>query len=250
MIKNISSSNPFGNSVAAFLGNYGVLICCFLIGSALLSGMVFAMMQTYAARENRLIDVTLNDFKDLLVKNAWKFLRLIIAFLVIYLLLAFLMGLFVALSVYSLIISIPLFIIACLCLIPLLLTIPVYLMERDISLIDAIRKAWKLGIATFGGLLGFMVVLYFISSVIQTVTMLPWYLMTLFGVFFSLSAESVIAQSAIYKFILYILGLIQAYGMYVTSIIGVIGLAFHYFHAREKVEGVTIESNISNFDKL
>jgi len=95
-----------------------------------------------------------------------------------------------------------------------------------------------------------MIILYIISSVIQTITMMPWYLTVVIGSVFSVATESTINQSVIYKFAIYILGLIQSFGMYISMIIGIIGLAFQYFHAREKVEGITIESNISNFDKL
>ena len=131
-----------------------------------------------------------------------------------------------------------------------MMIIPVYIFERDIRLTDAVRKAWKLGIATFWGMLGLMVVLYIISSVIQTITMLPWYITILVGTMLSLTSESMITQSVIYQFAIYILGLIQSFGMYVSMIIGIIGLAFQYFHAREKVEGITIESNITNFNEL
>jgi hypothetical protein len=58
------SNNPFGNTMISIFGSYGVLMVCMVIGSGLLSGMVYALMQTYSARENRLRDVTLGDFKD------------------------------------------------------------------------------------------------------------------------------------------------------------------------------------------
>ena len=244
-------NNPFGNSMISFLGNYGVLMCCILTGTGLLSGMTYALMQTYAVRENRLQDVILNDFKELLVKNTWKYIRLILAFIALFCLIGILMGFLVAVvSVWSLAVTIPLCFALLLCMLPLMMLVPVYIFERHITFFAAIRKAWKLGVATFGGMLGLMIVLYFISSVIQTVTMLPWYILWIVGTVFSLASESMMSQSVIYKFVLYIFGLLQSYGMYVSMMIGIIGLAFQYFHAREKVEGVTIESNISNFSNL
>ena len=251
MLMQADRENPFGASLVSFLSSYGALVFCFLIGSAILTGMVYAMMQTYAVRPNRLQDVTLDDFKDLLVKNSQKYLILMFAFLFTFVLIAFMMGFLAAItSALSLLITVPLLIVACVFLIPLMLIAPVYIFERDITLREAIRKAWKLGIATLAGMIGLVLVLYIISSVIQTVTMLPWYLTIMVGMFFSLSSELALNQSVAYKFMLYILGLIQSYGMYVSSIIGIIGLAFQYFHAREKIDGVTIESNISNFGNL
>ncbi|MDR2916995.1 MAG: hypothetical protein LBV74_19555 [Tannerella sp.] len=251
MIMNSVGGNPFGNSMISFFTSYGVMLFCMLIGSTIMSGMVYAMMQTYATRENRLQDITLNDFKEALVKNVWRCLRIIFALLFVYLLIVFIMAfLAVIVSTISLVITIPLLIAFIICLVPLMMLVPVYIFEHDIDFFDAIKKAWKLGTATLGGMLGLMIVLNIIASVIQTVTMLPWYLTLIFGTIFSISSESMIAQSVIYKFAIYILGLIQSYGMYVSTIIGIIGLAFQYFHAREKVEGITIESNISNFNDL
>jgi hypothetical protein len=246
-----TGNNPFGNSMVSFLSNYGAFMFCVLIGSGIMSGLIYAMIQTYAVRENRLQDVTLNDFKDLLVKNTWKYIRLILALIVVFTMIAFVMGLLAAyVSAWSLIVMIPMMLACILFMIPLMLVVPTYIFERDITFFNAIKKAWKLGMATLWGMIGLMIVLYFISSVIQTITMLPWYVMILFGSIFSITSESVMTQSIIYKFFLYIFGLIQSYGMYVSMIIGIIGLAFQYFHAREKVEGVTIESNITNFDNL
>lgn len=243
--------NPFGGSMISFFTNYGVMLFCALIGSALMSGLVYAMMQTYATRENRLQDITLNDFKEPLVKNAWRCLRITFALLFVYIFIVFIMAILaITVSTISLVITVPLLIAFIVCLVPLMMLVPVYIFEHDINFLDAIKKAWKLGTATLGGMLGLMIVLYIIASVIQTVTMLPWYLTLIFGTIFSVSSDSMMTQSVIYKFAIYILGLIQSYGMYVSTIIGIIGLAFQYFHAREKVEGITIESNISNFNDL
>jgi hypothetical protein len=233
-----------------FLANYGIVILCSLAGSAIISGMTYAMMQAYETRENGLRHVTLNDFKENLVTNAWKCVRIILSFVLVYAVIMFIVALLAAASVVSLFVTIPLVILAALCFIPLMMLMPVYIFERDIRFFDAIAKAWKLGMGTLAGMVGFLIVLGIISSVIQTITMLPWYLVTIVGHVFSLTAESTMNQSVVFKFTVYILGLIQSYGMYAASTIGTIGLAFQYFHAREKMEGVTVESNISNFNRL
>jgi len=250
VVSSTGGRTPFGSSMIGFFTNYGILILCILIGSAIMSGMIYAMMQTYATRENRLQNVTLNDFKEQLTKNAWKCLRIIFALMFAYLFVVFLAAFLAVASRYTLIITIPLVLAFIICLVPLMMLVPVYIFEHNLHFSEAIKKAWKLGIATLGGMLGLMIVLYIISSVIQTITMLPWYIVWIFGTIFSLSSDSMVNQSVIYKFAIYILGLLQSFGMYISAIIGIVGLAFQYFHAREKVEGITIESNISNFDKL
>jgi hypothetical protein len=244
-------SSPFGSSLAGFLSNYGVILLCNMTGAAIMSGMIYAMMQTYTVRENGLQNITINDFKEILIRNVWKYIRIMLAVIFVFSVIVFFMAfLAAAVSTYSLIVTIPIVLAAIFFLIPLMLVVPAYIFERDIDLVDAIRKGWKLGMATFGGLLGLMIVLYIISSVIQTVVMLPWYLTILIKSILSVSSDAVMTQSPVYKFVLYILGLIQSFGTYAASIIYITGLAFQYFHAREKKEGVTIETNISNFGNL
>ena len=243
-------NNIFDNSMYSILANSGVIMICSIIGGAIMSGLIYAMMQTYATRENRLKDVTFDDFKEAFTKNSWRYIHIIFFFLFAYLLVIIITAFLAYLSTMTLILTIPMFIAFILLIIPMMMIIPVYIFERDITLIAAIKKTWKLGIATLWGMIGLMIVLNIISSVIQTVTMMPWYLTILIGTIFSIASESTMNQSFIYKFLIYILGLIQSLGMYVSIIISIIGLAFQYFHAREKVEGITIESNISNFGEL
>ena len=248
--KTVGGGYSFNSSMYSVIANYGIMMFCIIIGGAIMSGMIYAMMQTYATRENRLKDVTLNDFKEAFTKNTWKYIRVILSIMFAYIFIVFTMAFMAYISTMTLIITIPIFIALVILFIPLMMIIPVYIFERDITFGAAFKKAWKLGTATLWGMLGLMIVLYIISSVIQTVTMLPWYLTLIIGSLFSSLSESTINQSFIYKFAVYILGLIQSFGAYVSMIIGIIGLAFQYFHAREKIEGITIESNISNFDEL
>jgi len=249
-IKNSTVTSSFDSSIYSIAVSYGAILLCSMIGMALISGLIYAMMQTYATRENRLLDVVLNDFKDALTRNAWKYLRVVFLSMFASLFVVFAMAVLAYVSTMTLILTIPLFIALMILMVPLMMIIPVYIFERDIKLFGAIKKAWKLGMATLWGMLGLMIVLYIISSVIQSVTMMPWYLTIVIGSVFSIASDSTVDQLVIYKFSVYILGLIQSFGMYVSMIIGIVGLAFQYFHAREKVEGITIESNISNFNEL
>ena len=243
-------TGSFSGSLSSVVANYSIWIFCMLLGGAIMSGVIYSMMQTYAKRENRLINVTLDDFKDNIVRNTWKYLRIFLLFIFAYIIILSIMVLMAFISGYTLIITIPIFITCMLLVIPLMMVFPISIFEEKISFTGAILKAWKLGTSTLWGMLGFIIVLNIISSVIQTITMMPWYIAEMVGMVFSLTSESMIAQSVIFKFAVYILGLLQSFGMYVSMIIGIIGLAFQYFHAREKVEGITIESNISHFDEL
>jgi hypothetical protein len=244
---------------AAFFVNYGFLFLCMIIGGTVLSAMIYALMQTYERREGGLAGVRWSDFRQQLIQNAKRWLALF------FYVLAMFVALFVILIVISAAISrgAPLspfyimFVILIFIFLALAATIvasllyPVYIFEPETSLFDATGKAWRYVISDFWSLLGFLIVISIITSVLQTVTTMPWYIVTLIGSLFSMnSSDPVITQSAVYKFSVYILGIIQTMGSYISSVILLTGIAFHYFHLREKHEGVTIESNITNFDEL
>ncbi|MDR3252502.1 MAG: hypothetical protein LBT35_02940 [Tannerella sp.] len=251
----LSATNDIGiiGGVEGFIANYGILVLCYLVGSALLSSLVYALMKTYATRENSLHDVVFADFKDILIRDFWKIIRLLLFIILVYVVIVAIAAVLVAtVSPWSLVLTIPIILAVLFGAVIISMILPIYLFEK-ITLWQALLKAWRLGITTFWGMLGLMIVLYIISSVIQTVTMMPWYILTIIGGVFSTmsgASDASMVNAVWYKFILYILGLVQAYGMYAASIIGVAGIAFQYFHAREKVEGVTIESNIENFKEL
>ena len=53
-----------------------------------------------------------------------------------------------------------------------------------------------------------------------------------------------------YNFMLYLLAIVQAFGAYLAMIFLLVGLAYQYGHASEKVDNIMVESDIDNFDKL
>lgn len=100
-------------------------------------------------------------------------------------------------------------------------------------------------------ILGILFIFGLIGGIINTVTYLPWYLVVVVSqVFILTSPDSGIDQSLWYQLLVYVLGIIQSYGSYIAQIVGLVGLAFEYFHICEKREGVTVETEISNFANL
>ena len=98
---------------------------------------------------------------------------------------------------------------------------------------------------------GVLFVFGLIGGIINTVTYLPWYLVVVVSqVFILTSPDSGIDQSLWYQLLTYVLGIIQSYGSYIAQMVGMVGIAFEYFHIREKREGVTVETEISNFANL
>ncbi|MDR2147281.1 MAG: hypothetical protein LBE91_12560 [Tannerella sp.] len=254
----LGQTNDFNSfNPVSFFTNYGLLMLIILIGSILLSALVYSLIQTYNQRENRLVNIQWADFKEQLIKNAKRSLTLLVVGVGVFLLVALLFGAIGA-GLYSATSSIGftvfivmIFMLALLILvIPLSLMMPIYIFDTRINLRDTVAKAFKWGFNHFWSLLGFLIVVYIITNVLQTVTMMPWYITTIVGSLMSLETDPGVTQSLFYKFAIYILGIIQAMGTYIATIIMLIGIAYQYAHLREKYEGVTIESNITNFNEL
>ena len=86
---------------------------------------------------------------------------------------------------------------------------------------------------------------------LQGVTMIPWYIGTIVKYIFAMTdAGGGATVSAAYSFVLYLLAVVQAFGVYMSMIFSLLGLAYQYGHASEKIDYVMVESDIDNFDKL
>ena len=134
--------------------------------------------------------------------------------------------------------------------VPLAIWASVYLFE-DIYIIDALKKAYRLGFATWGGIVLISIVMGFIAAILQGVTMIPWYIGTIVKYIFAMTdAGGGATVSAAYSFVLYLLAVVQAFGVYMSMIFSLLGLAYQYGHASEKIDYVMVESDIDNFDKL
>ena len=213
-------SSVVGASIMALVTYYSLYAVLYLLGTVMLTSLVYALVRTYNEREERLEGVTLGMLKPLLFRNVRRvFLIMIVGVLLV---------LFVALAIWT----------------------PVYLFE-DIYIIDALKKAYRLGFATWGGIVLISIVMGFIAAILQGVTMIPWYIGTIVKYIFAMTdAGGGATVSAAYSFVLYLLAVVQAFGVYMSMIFSLLGLAYQYGHASEKIDYVMVESDIDNFDKL
>lgn len=240
-------SNPFAAFGAMFWINYGLTILCYMIGMILLTALVYTLMKSYNEREERLEGITLSALRSLLMKNVGRMLKLTLFIFILYLVVVAIMGGLAAITPYSLIITLPLLFA---CAIPMGLFAAVYLFE-NVSLVVAFQKMLRLGFATWGGVFLIMLIMSFIGGILQGITMLPWYVATIVKYFFAMSeGGDVVTVSPFYSFFLYLLGILQAFGAYLSMIFSLIGLAYQYGHASEVVDSVSVEEDIDNFDTL
>ena len=231
----------------AWLIHYGVYMLVFMLGSIVLYSLVYALMRTYNEREGGLDGITLKELRPLLFANARKML---VAIIVCTLFMVIVMSVVVGvafLTLYSLILTVPLFFFCC---VPLALLAPAYLLG-DGSLGKSFKRAFRLGIVTWGGVFLMLLVMGIIGGILQGVLSIPWYVaFTVKSIFFTSDAGAATDVSVGYSFFLYLLGIVQTFGMYVAMLFPMIGLAYQYGHASERVDNVRIEDDINNFDKF
>lgn len=241
------NANPFAEYGIMFWANYGLSILCYMVGSILLTSLIYSLIMTYNNRDERLEGITLSALKPLLFTNMGKMLKLTLLAILLMILVMAAIVLLAYLSLFTLVFTFPLLIA---CLVPVALFTPIYLFE-NIGLMDALKKTFRLGFATWGGILAISLVMGFIGGILQGIAMLPWYIGTIVKYFFAMSdSGSVVTVSPVYNFFLYLMGILQTFGAYIGSIFTIIGLAYQYGHASEVVDSVSVEDDIDNFDKL
>jgi len=246
-----SAAGTTSDILLTFFRNVGILMILLLLGTSILNAMVYALMTEYEHRDSRLMQLTLDDFKTLLIRNTGKMIRISLFMIGATVLISGLIALLAWLSIWTLVLTVIASLIGILAvMVPLSLFTPIYLFE-DISFVEALKKSFKYGFSAWGETFLIILVFGFLVNIVSGVTSLPWSIVLMFGEIFSLTEPGEGLNATIwYQFISYLLGIIQSYGMYVSSILSAVGIAFQYFHIREKNEGISVDASIRDFEKL
>lgn len=242
----IATSPSWMNS-STFLLNYAGVVVLTMIGSLILTSLVYALIRLYGEREGRLQGITGNDLKPVFFRNMKRLFAMSVGIFVLVLVVLILIGVLIALSGYTAIVTVPLFIAFA---VPLTMMTPIYAFE-DITFFQALKKSYRLGFATWGGIFLMVLLMGIIANVLQTVVALPWYVAFVVKMFFTMSEAGNDATVSVgYSFLQYLLSVIMLFGAYLSAIFTFVGIAYQYGHASEVVDSVTVEEDIDNFDKL
>ncbi|NDV83061.1 hypothetical protein [Bacteroides sp. 51] len=242
------STLEFGDFGAAFFVSYGALVLCGMLGSLLITSLVYALVKLYNDREERLNGITFTDIKPLLFRNIG---RLIVLGLVSFGLSIVVMSVVVLLAVGSLLTLFLTFPALVAVMIALAVWAPIYLFE-NIGIGASLAKAFRMGFATWGGIFLILLVMGIIASVLQSVLATPWSMAISIKTLFEYSAEGATEgdSSIVYNMFVYVLAIIQSYGAYISMVFALLGLSYQYAHASEKLDSITVESEIDNFENL
>ena len=220
-----------------------------VIGSVLLYALVYAVMAIYEDSDNGIGALTGEELKPTLLRNVRRGL-LMVLFMGLLMLVAVAVGAVLA-ALVSLWLLLPAIVGLFIVMVPLILFMPIYLFEPEISLVGALRKSMRLGFANWWSTLAITLVLSIIMAFVQGVFATPYYIAIIVKAVLGVqNGFEGLADSAAYSFMTYLLGVLQSFATYVLTTIVAVGIALQYGHAAEKEDHVTMESSIEHFDQL
>ncbi len=83
------------------------------------------------------------------------------------------------------------------------------------------------------------------------ITQMPWQIAVMIKMFLGMEgAENAFISSFGYSFLVYLLSVVSSFGTYLAYSILVVGLGYQYGHACEKIDRMTVESDIDKFEQL
>lgn len=230
-----------------FWVNYGIVILCSAIGGLIVVSLIMALVKLYNEREDRLNGLTLGELRPLLFRNMGRMFLMGIVMLILMLIVTIVISVLLSLTAYTLLLTVPVFFAF---LVALSLCLPTYIYEKT-GLVAAITKGLRLGFATWGGVFALMFVLGLVTWALNLVIALPWYIVLIVKTLFGFSSDvGTVETPLLYSLLMYVLGVFFIFGCYLVSTFSILGLSYQYAHATEKLDSITVEDDIDNFEKL
>ena len=228
-----------------------------IISYMILITLLFALIRLYTVREQRLANITIDELKP----EMWFCMKrcmimtlvglvLVIAFLALVVLMVVLLvsingavALLGFILLYGVVVAV---------MLPLTLVPSIYLLEDNIGVFEAYMKGFRLGFATWGGIFAITFVIGFITGVIQSFTMMPWYILSMVKMVINVSdkQDGSFFNSFLYDAIQYITCILTCLGYFISCIIEVVAITIQYGHASDKIDGVGVAKNIERFDEF
>ena len=236
--------------------NYLLTILVSFLASAVLTGVVYTLMQQSWARPDRLKGLTYADIKPTVWHNIGKMVNLY------FLIAAFGIGLFVVFFIIAglastvsaslMVVALLVVIAMAVAVVPLFLSGPACILGGQ-TVTGAFKQAMRYGYRVLLGLIGLVIILYLICSLVSTALSMPFYILAIIQVIAGVDqATSFMDLTSSFWFTLinYLSAILALYGMFVGYALLHVGLAFYYGHAAEKVDGVSMTKTVDEFENL
>ena len=231
----VDSNGNFDLSQAMGLfGSMSFYILITIISQLILASLMFAIIKYDEQSELGLRGVRLSALMPLFKKNMKRMLVLTGVSILLAVLLG---GLSVALSlVIGLWSMLLMFVITLILIGPLVLLTPVYVIEENISVWAAIKKALRLGMNTWGKIVGVIIVMSVICIIIQGIFTLPWCVLFLAKTLMAMDggAEDLFVNSVSYSILSYFAAVLLSFSYVLIYMVLYVCEAYLYGHAVEK----------------
>ena len=234
------------STMLPLLSSMALYMLVMYVGYVLVTALIYTMMQQYEQRPG-LQGIMMSDLKPGVMNKSLRMVALLLTGIVLMVVYGVLMVLLVAINrlmvfpaILLLLVILPLFVLVC----------PIYLFENR-GIVSAYAKSVRLGWKTWAGIVGVVLVLYIITMILQTVVSMPGYIMlTVKNVLGGSGNATGFVSSFGFTAIQYLLGVISSFcGICLMALI-TIGIAYQYGHACDKVDGVSVDKDIENFETL
>ena len=228
------------SEVMGFVASVGGIVITSLIAYTLLYALVYGLMRVYGDRENGLKNLAWEELKPTFLQMLKRSFKLVLFWVVVgFPIIAILaLGLVLVLKPIG---SLAIFLIYLVFIVVLMA--PIYLFEDDATLISSLTKSFRLGFKTWAGVLGVTLVLSLIVGIIAGIASLPWSIALIMkSMFAATGGGDGFSETFGFSFIFYLLSVLQAFVSYLCYSVPIIGLAYQYGHAVEKIDQTNVVS--------
>lgn len=233
------------DEVMTFVMSVGAFLLTAVLAYTLLYAVVYGLMRVYGERENGLKNLAWSEFKPTFFHLLGRTVKLALFWAVAGTLLVVALVAVVAFAVkqFGLVAIIPIYALLLAVLIPLSLMAPIYLFEDDTTLLTSLTKSLRLGFKTWGGVLAVTLVLSLIVGLVVGIVSLPWSIALMMKAMFAATGGGDgFSETVGFNLVLYLLSVLQAFVSFLCYSIPIIGLAYQYGHAAEKIEKTNLAS--------
>jgi len=231
----VNSNGSYDQSqVIRLAGSMLFYVLMVIISQLMLGSLIFAMIKYDDQNEQGLHGVRLSMLMPLFKKNIKRMLVLIGVSILLAVVFG---GLSVALALVIGLWSMLLMLVVTLILIgPLVLLTPIYILEENISVWSAIKKALQLGMSTWGKIVGVMIVMSAICIIIQGIFMLPWCVLFLAKMVMGMEGgtDDLYVNSLSYSIWTYLSAILVSFSYVMIYMVLYVCEAYLYGHAVEK----------------
>ncbi len=227
---------------------YAVYVMAALLASVMLLSLTYALMSEYGERKGDLSAVSVRMLWPRLRGNLRRSGILMLMGMAVVLVVVGIMVLTALVSPWLLIVVVPLLLVVA---VGLMLWAPVYLFEDRLNVFEALEKTVRYGYHTWGKLFLVLVVMYMIMNVAQSILLFPsMILMALKAVLFPTAFENGGFLPLLYTFGTFVLTVVTTFVTYFFTVLFYVAVAYHYGHAAEKLDNVSVAGDIDQFEQL